>query len=60
MGRWFRRAWAQNTIISGFLAILIWGSIIYMSIVGTDLPDVVVAAGGAVMGYFFARKSADK
>jgi len=53
---WFAKAWAQNTIISGLLALVIWGTIVYLSIIGTDPPDVLVGAGGVIIGFFFRSK----
>lgn len=54
---WFERAWEQNTVISGFLALAIWSVICYLSVIGTEPPAVLVGAGGMIIGYFFSKKS---
>jgi len=48
---------SRSTITSGILALLIWGVIGYLAVVGNDLPDALIGGGGAIIGYFFAAKS---
>jgi len=48
---------SRSTITSGILAILVWGAIIYLAVVGMDLPDALTVGGGSIIGYFFAAKS---
>jgi len=47
----------RSTITSGILALLVWGVIAYLAIVGKDLPDALTVGGGSIIGYFFAAKS---
>lgn len=54
---WFLEQWAKSNIISGLLALGIWGVILYLSIIGRPPPDVLIGAGGIVVGYFFKSKS---
>lgn len=54
---WTGRQWAKSNIISGLLALMIWGAIVYLSIVGQDPPGVLIGAGGLIIGYFFKSKS---
>lgn len=53
---WLRSQWEKSNIISGLLALAIWGAIIYLSIAGRDPPPVLVAAGGAIITVFFRSK----
>lgn len=48
---------SRSTITSGILAILVWGAIIYLAVMGMDLPDALTVGGGSIIGYFFAAKS---
>lgn len=56
-GSWFAAAWAKNTIITGFLAIVIWGSIIAMAFMERTIPEVLAVAGGAVIAFFYRFKT---
>lgn len=56
MGRWFRSAWRKNTIVSGVLAIMIWGTICYMAIAQLTVPALLSVAGGAVITLFLRLK----
>lgn len=56
MKGWFADQWAKSNIISGILALSIWGVILYLSAVGREPPDVLIGAGGIVVGYFFKSK----
>ncbi len=53
---WLAEQWAKSNLLSGVLAVAVWGAIIYLAIVGRDPPDVLVGAGGLIMGYFFHTK----
>ena len=55
--RWLGEQWSKSNIISGVLALAIWGVILYLSVVGAEPPDVLIGAGGIVVGYFFKSKS---
>jgi len=54
----FWNEYSKSTITSGILALLIWGIIGYLAIMGMDLPDALTVGGGSIIGYFFAAKSA--
>lgn len=53
----FWNEYSKSTITSGILALLIWGIIGYLAIMGMDLPDALTVGGGSIIGYFFAAKS---
>jgi len=54
---WLAEQWAKSNLLSGVLAVAVWGAIIYLAIVGRDPPDVLVGAGGIIMGFFFRSKT---
>ena len=56
-GAWLAAQWEKSNLLSGVLAIAVWGAIIYLAVIGRDLPDVLVGAGGIIMGFFFRSKS---
>lgn len=53
---WLQRQWEQSSIISGILAISIWGAIIYLAVTQAPIPDILYAGGTGVMGFFFGAK----
>jgi len=53
---WLKEQFAQSTIISGILAVGIWGAIIALSIMQAPIPDVLYAGGMSVVGFFFGSK----
>ena len=56
-GAWLAAQWEKSNLLSGVLAIAVWGAIIYLSVIGRDPPDVLVGAGGIIMGFFFRAKT---
>jgi hypothetical protein len=57
-GKWFAQQWAKSNIISGFLALAIWGVILYLAITGAAVPPILASAGGAIIVFFFKAKEA--
>lgn len=57
---WFREQWEKSNIISGLLAVGIWTVIGYLSVIGRDPPDVLVGAGGMIIGFFFRAKPSER
>ena len=47
----------KSTIISAVLAVAVWGAIIYLSVSGLPVPDVIGAGGGLILGFFFGARS---
>lgn len=47
----------QSTIVQGMLTLLLWGGIVYLTIVGEQVPDVLSQAGAIVLGFWFAEKA---
>jgi uncharacterized membrane protein len=53
---WFKQEFARSNIISGFLAIAIWGAIIYLAVVQVAVPDILYVGGTTVIAFFFGSK----
>jgi len=47
----------KSTIVSGILALAVWGAIIYLAVTNVPVPDVLGAGGGLILGYFFGARS---
>lgn len=54
--KWFQEQFAQSNIISGVLALAIWGAIIFLAVTQAPIPDILYAGGTAVIGFFFGSK----
>ena len=54
--KWFQGQFAKSNIISGVLALAIWGAVIYLAIAQLDIPDILYFGGSAVIGFFFGTK----
>ena len=54
--KWLQDQWEQSNIISGILTMAIWGTIIALTLMGRDPPDVLIGAGGIIIGFFFRAK----
>lgn len=55
----FWREFAKSNIISGLLAVAVWGAIIFLACTGRPVPEVLVSGGLAVVGFFFGSKSGE-
>ena len=56
-GERFWNEFNKSTIVSGILALAVWGAVIYLAIAGIDIPEVLGAGGGLILGYFFGARS---
>ena len=54
--KWLQSQWEQSSIISGLLALGVWGSIIALALVQAPIPDILYAGGMSVIGFFFGAK----
>ena len=54
--RWLQSQWEQSNIISGILAIAIWGAIIYLAVTQVPVPEILYYGGSTVLGIFFGAK----
>lgn len=54
--RWLQVQWAKSNLISGLLALMIWGTICYLSGVGREITPILATAGGAIIMFFYKAK----
>ena len=48
---------SKSIIVSGILALAVWGAIIYLVIAQIEVPEVMGAAGSLILGFFFGARS---
>ena len=53
----FWDAMSKSIVISGILALAVWGAIIYLAIAQIVIPDGVMAGGALILGFFFGARS---
>ena len=53
---WLKEEFSKSNIISGLLAVAIWGGIIYLSVAQAPIPDILYAGGMSVIAFFFGTK----
>jgi len=53
---WFKSEFSKSNIISGLLAVVIWSVVCYLAVTQVPIPDVLTAAGMAVIAFFFGAK----
>lgn len=46
----------KSNIISGLLALALWSAIIFLSVTGGPIPEVLVGGGLTVIAFFFGSK----
>jgi len=56
-GEKFWDAFGKSTIVSGALALLVWGTILYLAIAQIQIPEVLGAGGALILGFFFGSRS---
>ena len=54
--KWLQEQWAQSNIISGVLALAIWGAIIYLSVAQLPIPEILYYGGSGIIAFFFGAK----
>jgi len=47
----------KSTIMSGVLALIVMGSVIYLAVTGRPIPDVLAASASVIVGFFFGARS---
>jgi len=53
----FWQAFEKSLILQGILTVTLAGALVYLTVTGQDVPDVLSVSFGTVIGYFFANKS---
>lgn len=46
----------RSVIVSGILALVVWGAIIYLAVVQQPVPDILYYGGITVIAFFFGNK----
>lgn len=54
--QWLKSEFSKSNIISGLLAVVIWSVVCYLAVAQVPIPDVLTAAGMAVIAFFFGAK----
>jgi len=54
--KWLQSQWEQSSIISGVLALAIWGAIIFLAVTQAPVPEILYYGGSTVIGFFFGAK----
>jgi len=54
--KWLQSQWEQSSIISGVLALAIWGAIIFLAVTQGPVPEILYYGGSTVIGFFFGAK----
>lgn len=49
--------WKSSALIQGALALMFGATVCYLSIVGRDVPGVLLALIGTIIGFYFAAKN---
>lgn len=45
--------WRSSDVIQGLIALVCLGAIVYLAVVGEPIPDVLVGALMAIIGFYF-------
>lgn len=53
---WFKQEFSKSNIISGILALLIWITIAYLSIVQIPVPEILYYGGTSALAFFYGSK----
>lgn len=54
----FWELFEKNVVISGALAVVMFGVVGYLAVTGQPIPEVVAGLAGTVAGYFFGSGKA--
>lgn len=49
--------WKSSALIQGALALMFGATVCYLSIVGRDVPGVLLALIGTIIGFYFGTKN---
>jgi len=47
----------RSVIVSGFIALGVLGAVVYLSVVGQPIPDLLGNAALIIVGFFFGAKT---
>ena len=57
---WLKDQFSRSNIISGLLAVGIWGAVIALSLQQAPIPDILYAGGMSVVAFFFGTKVGER
>ena len=57
---WLKDQFSRSNIISGLLAVGIWGAVIALSLQQAPIPDILYAGGMSVIAFFFGTKVGER
>ena len=49
----------KSVIVSGFIAVTVVGAIVYLSVTGQPIPELLGNAALIIIGFFFGAKTTD-
>ena len=49
----------KSTIVSGLVAVMVMGTICYLTATGQEVPELLGTLGLAILAFFFGAKSSD-
>ena len=58
MGVKFLQLLEDSVILQASLTLAIWGVVLYMAVTNQEIPQLVGAGAGVILGYYFGNKQA--
>lgn len=52
--------WKSSALIQGTLALMFGGTLCYLAIVGHEMPPILLALLGTIIGFYFRAKTNQK
>ena len=52
----FWQLFKESTILQGVLTLALWGTVIYLIIVGKPIPDLLAMGATSILGFWFGTK----
>lgn len=52
----FWELFKQSVILQGVLTLALWGTVIYLVIVGQPVPDLLAMGATSILGFWFGTK----
>ena len=56
-GEGFWDAMSKSVVMSGVLALLVVGAVVYLAVAQVGVPEVLTLAMGTILGFFFGSRS---
>lgn len=56
----FLDLWKSSALIQGTMALSGFGVVCYLSIIGSDVPEIMAALVGTIIGYYFGTKTTQR